>query len=153
MSPITFCCRETLPLSPAEIANQILDVSKWPDFHGYGPLPGIRSAEFEIRTPGIVGSRIRVTNTDGSSHVEEIVEWEVGRRLRLRMGEFSRPLSRLAREFEETWEFECGEAGTRVIRSFALHAKSWPARLVLRVISLLLKKAIARNLREMSGNP
>ena len=44
----------------------------------------------------MVGTRIRVTNTDGSTHVEEIVEWEPARRIRLRIGGFSPPLSRLA---------------------------------------------------------
>lgn len=46
----------------------------------YGPLPGIREAEFEAKTAEIVGTRIRVTNRDGSTHVEEIVEWEPTRR-------------------------------------------------------------------------
>src|SRR3984893_12938810 len=75
MNPITFSCEETLPFAPEDIAQQILDLTKWPDFHGYGPIPGIKVAEFDLQTPGIVGSRIRVTNLDGSSHVEEIVEW------------------------------------------------------------------------------
>ena len=74
MKPITFTCEETLLLAPEDIARQILDLTKWPDFKGYGPVPGIKVAEFEVQTPGIVGSRIRVTNQDGSSHVEEIVE-------------------------------------------------------------------------------
>ena len=73
MKPITFSCHESLPFAPEEIAKQILDLTKWSDFHGYGPLPGIKVAEFEVRTEGIVGTRIRVTNVDGSSHVEEIV--------------------------------------------------------------------------------
>ena len=106
MNPITFSCEETLPLAPQEIARQILDLTKWPDFHGFGPLPGIKVAVFEVQTPGIVGSRIRVTNQDGSSHVEEIVEWQPDHRLRLQMKDFSAPLSRLATEFEETWEFQ-----------------------------------------------
>jgi hypothetical protein len=66
MNPITFSCEETLPLAPEEIARQILDLTKWPDFHGFGPLPGIKAAAFDVQTPGIVGSRIRVTNQDGS---------------------------------------------------------------------------------------
>jgi hypothetical protein len=94
MKPITFTCHETLPLAPEEIAEQILDVAKWRDFRGYGPIPGIKSAEFETRTPNVVGSRIRVTNLDGSTHVEEIVEWQSDRRLQLQMGNFSKPLSR-----------------------------------------------------------
>ncbi len=149
MKPITFSCEETLALAPEDIARQILDVTKWPDFHGYGPLPGIKVAEFDVLTPGIVGSRIRVTNTDGSKHVEEIVEWQPTHQLRLHMKEFSAPLSRLATRIEETWEFEPIGNETQVTRSFQLHAKSVLARPLLWMISFLLKRAIARNLREM----
>jgi hypothetical protein len=149
MKPITFTCEETLPLAPEAIAQQILDLTKWPEFHGYGPIPGIKVAEFEVQPPGIVGSRIRVRNRDGSSHVEEIVEWQPDCRLRLHMKEFSAPLSRLATEFEETWEFKRTGDETHVTRSFRLHAKSVLARLVLWVMSFFLKWAIVRHLREM----
>jgi len=149
MIPITFSCEETLPLAPEEIARQILDLTKWPDFHGFGPLPGIKVAVFEVQTPGIVGSRIRVTNQDGSSHVEEIVEWEPAHRLRLEMKEFSAPLSRLATGFEETWEFKRNGNETHVTRSFRLHAKSVLARLLLWMMSFFVKWAIVRHLREM----
>jgi hypothetical protein len=152
MKPITFTCGETLPLAPEYITRQILDLTKWPGFHGYGPIPGIKSAEFDVQTPGIVGSRIRVTNLDGSAHVEEIVEWQPNYRIRLLMKEFSAPLSRLATGFEETWEFKSTELGTHVTRSFHLHAKSLPTRLLLNVISFFLKRAIARHLREMRAS-
>src|SRR5260370_30150866 len=149
MKPITFTCEETLPLAPEAIARQLLDLSKWPDFHGYWPIPGIKDAEFEVQTPGIVGSRIRVTNRDGSSHVEEIVEWEPNHRLGLEMKEFSAPLSRLATRFEEMWEFQRTGNDTHITRSFRLHAKSILARLLLWMISFFLKRAIVRHLREM----
>jgi hypothetical protein len=149
MRPIAFTCEETLPLAPEDIARQILDLTRWPAFRGYGPIPGIHAAAFEARTPGIVGSRIRVTNGDGSSHVEEVVEWEPGRRLRLEMKEFSAPLCRLATRFEEAWGFQRTGNGTRVTRSFRLHARSAPARLLLWVIALFLKRAVARHLRAM----
>jgi hypothetical protein len=71
-----------LALTPEEIAGRILDVSNWHSFRGYGPVPGVKSAVFESRAPGVVGSRVRVTNTDGSGHVEEIVEWRPGERIR-----------------------------------------------------------------------
>jgi hypothetical protein len=151
MKPITFSCEQTLALAPEDIARQILDVTKWPDFHGYGPLPGIKVAVFDLQTPGIVGTRIRVTNLDGSSHVEEIVEWQPDQRVRLHMKEFSAPLSRLATGFEETWEFQRVESGTHVTRSIRLHAKSVLARLPLWVISYFLKRAIERHLREMKA--
>lgn len=149
MKPITFACHETLPLAPEEIAEQILDVTKWPDFRGYGPIPGIKSAEFETRTPDVVGSRIRVTNLDGSTHVEEIAEWQPDRRLQLQMGNFSKPLSRLATAFVETWEFERVGNETTVARSFELIAKSMLTKPVLWLISFLLKRAIARHLTEI----
>ena len=149
MKPITFTCEDTLPLAPEVIARQILDLTKWPEFQGYWPIPGIKVAEFDVQTPGIVNSRIRVTNLDGSSHVEEIVEWQPDQRIRLQMREFSPPLSRLATRFEETWEFQRTGNETHVTRSFRLHAKSALARLLLWVLSFFLKWAIARHLREM----
>jgi hypothetical protein len=149
--PLTFTCTETLPLAPEDIARQMLDLAKWTEFTGYGPLPGIKAAVFETRTPGVVGTRIKVTNTDGSSHVEEVVEWEPDRRLRLDMKDFSPPLSRLATGFVETWEFERLGDGTRVTRSFEMHAKSALARPVLWLISFPLKRAVARHLRQMRG--
>jgi hypothetical protein len=149
MKPITFCCTETLPLAPEDVARQILDLSNWTGFKGYGVLPGIRAAAFGVRTPGVVGTRIRVTNADGSSHVEEIAEWEPARRLRLDMKEFSPPLSRLATGFEETWAFERLGDGTKVVRSFELHPKSYFARPALWLISVLLRRAVARHLSQV----
>jgi len=151
MNPITFSCEATLALAPEDIAAQILDLTKWPGFHGYGPIPGIKAAEFDFQTTGVVGTRIRVTNLDGSSHIEEIIEWQPDHRLRLEIKEFSPSLSRLATRFEETWEFKRVEGGTHVTRSFQLHAKSRLARLLLWAISFLLKRAIARHLQEMKG--
>jgi hypothetical protein len=149
MKPISFSCADTLPLAPEEIAGQVLDLANWPDFTGYGVLPGIKSAEFERRTADFVGTRIRVANADGSTHVEEIVEWNPQRRLRLDMKDFSPPLSRLATAIEEAWEFERVAEGTRVVRSFNLHAKSFFTRPFLWMISRLLKRAIARHLEQM----
>jgi hypothetical protein len=100
--PVRFTCQAMLPLSGPAIAAQILDLARWPEFTGYAFLPGIRSAQFETRTPDVVGTRIRVSNTDGSRHVEAIVEWRPERRLQLVLHEFSRPLSALALRFVET---------------------------------------------------
>lgn len=149
MRPITFSCTELLPYAPEEIAGQILDLAHWIEFKGYGPLPGIKAAEFETQTPNVVGTRIRVTNSDGTTHVEEIAEWQPDRRLRLDMKEFSPPVSRLATGFTETWEFERLDNGTRATRSIAMHATSAMTRPILWLISFLLKRAIARHLRQM----
>src|SRR6476660_522343 len=129
MKPITFSCCEVLPVSANEVARQILEVANWLEFKGFAFLPGIKAARFEVRTPDVIGSRIKVTNTDGSSHVEEIVEWQVGSRLKLHMHQFSPPLARLATGFDEAWEFEPRDGKTAVTRSFNLYARSalsWP---------------------------
>lgn len=148
---IRFRCEAMLPLKPEEISAQILDLSTWPEFNGYGPLPGIRGAEFETRTVEIIGTRIRVTNRDGSTHIEEIVEWEPTRHLRVHMDAFSPPLSRLATAFDESWDFERDGDRTHVVRSFEMHPKSSLARPLLWLISFLLRRAIALHLKQMRG--
>ena len=149
MRPICFTCSHRLPFQPDEIAQRILDVANWSGFRGYGPLPGVRKADFDHRTPQVVGSRIRVENTDGSRHVEDIVEWDPQQRLQLVLSEFSPPLSRLATHFDETWEFTPAGNETRVDRSMCLHPRSAWTKPPLWLISLLLRRAIARHLREL----
>lgn len=132
--------------SPQEICTQFLDTSRWSEFTGYAILPGIKEAYFEARTSGLVGSRIRVQNTDGSSHVEEIIEWDVDNRIALRFHEFSPPLQRIATHFVETWEFRQGANGTDVTRKMGMYPKGWPGWMLLMPISRLMKKAFERNL-------
>lgn len=149
LTPVVFSCEALLPFDPALIAERILNVAKWPDFHGCWPIPGIAAAEFEFQPPGVVGARIRVTNRDGSRHVEEITVWEPEHRLQLRMSEFSPPLSRLATHFLETWAFDRQPAGTRVVRAFELYARSRVTKPALWVIAPLLRRAIRQHLREI----
>ena len=151
MKPISFTCADTLPLVPADVTSRILDPSHWPDFTGYGPLPGVKSAVFEAHSLSVVGTRIRVMNTDGSSHSEEVVGWEPNRRLKFAATDFSPPLSRLSHRFVETWEFEPVSGGTHVARSFEMYPKTALARPALWLISCLLKRAVARHLQRMRG--
>ncbi len=149
MKPIFFECESLSNRAPDEIAQQILDLKNWPNFGGYWPIPGIKAAEFEIQTPSVVGTRIRVTNQDGTSHVEEIVEWNPEQTVRLKFSGFSPPLSNMADHFDETWFFQRTKGGTKVTRSFELHPKTRLGRLVLWVLSFFLARAIRRHLREM----
>jgi hypothetical protein len=151
MRPITFSCEQRLPLAAEEIARQVLDLAKWPDFHGCGPIPGIKSAVFEVQPPEVVGTRIRVTNVDGSvtwkksSSGSRSGAWCYTSSSSLRRCHAWRP------GMEETWEFRAVAGGTHVTRSFAMHPQSAMKRMPLWAISFLLKRAIARHLRELSA--
>ena len=76
MSPITFSIDELVAASPNLIANQLLDLGRWQAFRGFGSIPGISNAEFETKTEVLVGARIRIKNSDGSSFLATITQWQ-----------------------------------------------------------------------------
>lgn len=154
MKAIVFAVSMDLNLSPEAICRGIFDLDRWPDFTGYGILPGIRNAEFLTRPEGLVGTRIAVTNTDGSTHVEEVMSWDGSKRLVMRLAEFSPPLNRLASHFEEHWHFEPHKQGqTRVTREFHLYPLNPGGGIALRLIAPLLRRAASRHLAGMAEVP
>ncbi|MCB9109990.1 MAG: SRPBCC family protein [Anaerolineales bacterium] len=134
-----------------EICQEILDTERWSEFKGYSILPGIKSAQFEVKTPQIIGSRIKVQNNDGSSHIEEIIEWDVSNRIALRFQEFDSPLRNLATHFIETWEFRKSSDGTEASRIMTMYPKGVLGWLMLIPISRLMKKAFEENLRQTNN--
>ncbi len=148
--PIVFSCSAVIPKRAEDICEDIANVNRWPGFSGFGPLPGIASAEYLIRTDEMSGSRISVRNTDGSRHVEDILDWEPGKRIRIKLHEFTPPLSRLATHFIETWQFEEAGGNSQTVRSFEIHPKSPSKRPLLWLISILFRQAIARHLADIS---
>lgn len=153
MQPIQFECQQLIPFSGDEVCATISDMTQWSKFEGYGFLPGIERAEYERRTANMVGSRIRVQNRDGSSHVEEIYHWLPGREIGMKLHEFSPPLSRLASHFTEEWQLESRPKGTYVTRTFRLYPGRSLARPILWLISLFFRRAIAKNLAQMAAIP
>jgi hypothetical protein len=151
MRPIRFSLGATLPQSPTVITDTIAEVSQWAAFTGYGPLPGIQEAVYEHRSEDMVESRIRCTNTDGSTHTEVIYEWEPGERIVMVLQDFSPPLSRIAAQFVEEWELEEEGSGTRLTRRLDLHPKNALMWLPLFLISLFFRRAIARQMAEMAA--
>lgn len=149
MPPIRFTCTVVVDCPPRAISERIREITNWPDFPGYGPLPGIESAAVDVKTENVVGSRVRVTNEDGSEHTEEFVEWKPTERVRLQLKEFTPPVSYLAERFDETWTFDVSSEGTTVQRDFEMHPTSVGARPLLWGISFLLKRAVARHLAQM----
>ncbi|GAB4149263.1 MAG: hypothetical protein Fur0021_10020 [Candidatus Promineifilaceae bacterium] len=150
MQPITFECSQLIPYSALEICAAIADVTLWSEFKGYGPLPGIARAEYVRRTDDMVGSQVRVHNTDGSEHVEEITVWEPGRRVTMKLHGFTPPLRRLATHFTEEWGFTVQDDGTLVTRKFQMFATQPLARPFLWLISLLFRQAVRQHLSDMA---
>jgi hypothetical protein len=152
MNPIEIKIHGHTQKSSQEICSTFLDTDRWPEFKGYSILPGIKNAGFEMRTPTLVGSRIKVQNTDGSSHIEEIIEWDETSKIALRFQEFNSPLKNLATHFIETWSFGRSNNGTEVTRSMAMYPKGLAGWLMLMPISKLMKKAFERNSTQLSGD-
>ena len=134
-----------------EICQEILDTERWSEFKGYSILPGIKSAQFEVKTPQIIGSRIKVQNNDGSSHIEEIIDWDVSNGIALRFQEFDSPLRNLATHFIETWKFRASSDGTEASRIMTMYPKGVLGWLMLIPISRLMKKAFEENFRQTNN--
>ena len=150
MNPIEFHCSQLMKRSANDICMQIVDTANWSYFKGAGMLPGIAHAEYERRTDDMIGSRIRVQNTDGSQHVEEIYRWTLGQDVAMRFENFTPPLRRLATHFTEEWRFASVKEGTHVTRTFKLYPKNVIGWLMLQLISYPFKQAIAKHMQEMA---
>lgn len=133
------------------ILEQILNVQSWPNFRGYGPLPGIREATIIHQPTEIVGTKFLVTSDDGSTHSEEVIAWEPGKMLVMKMSEFSKPLSRLATHFDEIWTFDERPGTTLLIRTFHLYPQSLLTRPFLWLIACLLRPAIVKHTQQLKG--
>lgn len=148
MKPIEIKIVGHIQKTSQEICTELLDTGRWSEFKGYSILPGIKNARYEVKTPGVIGSKIMVENNDGSSHVEEIIEWDVANRIALRFQEFNSPLQNLATHFIETWEFHKSSNGTEASRKMTMYPKGLFGWLMLHPISQLMKKAFEENFRQ-----
>ena len=144
MKPIEIKILGHTQKSSQEICLQFLDTERWSDFAGYSILPGIEHAHFETKTPNLVGSRIKVKNRDGSSHVEEIIEWDVQNKVALKFQEFDSPLKKLATHFIETWSFSKSARGTEMSQAMTMYPKGLFGWLMLMPISQLMKKSFEK---------
>lgn len=139
---VTFTIEVYYYKEPRYIFDSFMQIEKWNDFKGLGIIPGIKNANFIIKTDSIKGTIICVKNSDGSSHKEEILAFEKDTYLKIKMYDFSKPLSYFASFFIEEWSLKKIEDGYKLERSMTLHSKGMISKFILKVISLTLKKAI-----------
>jgi hypothetical protein len=152
MGPIEFEIEKVMNISSKDLCETVLDAANWSDFDGYGVLPGIEKAEYEEQTDQLIGSRILVKNSDSTEHIEEIMEWEPGKRLVMKLHEFPAGLSFIATHFIEEWNFEELEKNeTLVKRKFQLFPTNFITRPFLSQVASLMEKAIEKHLDEMAA--
>ena len=148
MKPITFSCNDTLPLAPDDIARQSSTSPTGPTSTGTPCCPASRLRSSRSARPASSAPASESPTRTGRATSRR--SWSGSpTAAAAQMKEFSPPLSRLATGFEESWAFERVGNATRVTRTFELHPKSAFARPALWLISLLLRRAIARHLRQM----
>jgi len=140
----------TLPLPPGSAFELITSEEAFLLFRGYGPIPGLRSVEVlegDLRT---VGSTARVTNTDGSTHRERVLEVEPGRRYAIRIHDISSPFGRMVDHIDEIWQLRKVRPGTAVERIFEFDLRSalfFPLSVPL--AQILFRMAVRRNHRAL----
>ena len=136
--------------SPAETFAFIVDLSRWPMFRGYGPLPGIVEATLE-QGPWGPGARVRVRNTDGSVHHEVVRTWEPVRRYAIVM-ELVPPASHLMAAIEEEVVLRPEDGGTRVLRTFRTVPRGWwTAPMVWLLTRFFLRPAVEAHDRAVAA--
>lgn len=152
MKPIAISVAGFTQKSSQEICAEFLDTKRWSEFKGYAFLPGIEAARFETKTSELIGSRIKVKNMDGSSHIEEIIEWDERNQIAVKFQDFDSPLRNLATYFIEVWAFRETAGGTEITRSMTMYPKGIAGWLMLNPISRLMKKAFEKHLRQTSAD-
>ena len=153
MKPIKFQSSRLIPATGEQICTNMADTDRWSEFTGYGMLPGIKSAAYEVKTDNMLGSRIRVLNTDGSQHVEEIYEWIPGEKMGMKFQGFTPPLSNLASHFTEEWVLQPQHNATLATRKIQMVPKNFLTLPMLWLISLLFRQAIEHNMDELANYP
>lgn len=131
-------------VDPVAVFDAVADLTQWPSFRGWGPLPGIVRAELVDGDVVATGARIRVTNTDGSVHHEVFEIFEHGRALRIRM-ELGPPACHVLRGIVETLTWD----GVGLTRRFELTPRSAWMFLPACAVTWMMGRAVARHHRTM----
>jgi hypothetical protein len=144
MNP-TFTIQVIYDKDPCLILDEMMHVENWSSFQGEGIIPGIKQASFVKKMDTHIGCIIKVENSDGSSHIEEFLEYEKDRYLKIKMHQFSKPLSLFAEYFIEEWLFEKQEFTYFLNRTLTLYGKGFFSNLFLSLVAKFLKKAIEKH--------
>lgn len=141
----TFTIQMDYYQDPKYIFDSFMQIEKWSDFKGFGIIPGIKNAKFIRKSNLVIGTLIQVENTDGSTHKEEFLEFDENRYLKIKMYDFSKPLSYLTEYFIEEWVLIKESDHYKIERSMNLQGKGFLSNFLLNIISKSLKNAIQKH--------
>lgn len=142
MEAVRFVTESVYRGSPNAVIDRIFDPREWQTFRGWAMIPAVREVTISEFREDRVGTIFSVENTDGSTHLEIVVNHTPEQLLDMRMEGFSRPLGWFADYFLESWRFERRGESTQMQRIFELHARNGPGKLLLYPIAFCLKRAI-----------
>ncbi len=144
MRAVTLRVESTIFAAPDVVWAELTAIENMTSFVGFGPIPGIKSAAWLSGDGASLGAVRRVTNRDGSTHKEAIVEFEPGRCVEDRIYDFDSPVRFLLKEIRDRFVLASAGAGTRLERRVIFVAKgpwAWPAT---RLLSALFRRAAER---------
>ena len=115
-----------------------------------GILPGVQNAEIEGGGPLRTGSRRRVTMSDGSIVVEEILTHDPPLAHRYRwLTKPKQPLPLVVRDAEALWTFEASGPGTRIVWTYTFALTSAVAALPGRLFAWRFERWMADGLQRL----
>lgn len=143
--------RSFVAASPERSFDFTNDAANLVSFVGYGPIPGIREAVYETPGEPTLGSRRRVSNTDGTEHAEEIVAFERPSRHTTRITGIAPPFAWLVRYGEDEWRFTERDRGTEIDRTFTFELTTpLAAPVAWLILHTLMRAAVRRDLANVA---
>ena len=122
------------PAPPDRVWALLLDIQQMEMFVGWGPIPGIVDAK-RIQGTGSPGSVRAISNRDGSTHKEEVMELVQLKHYEDRIFDLTSPLRLMVHDVRDRFALEADGAGTRLNRTFTFELSSvlwWPAAMLIR---------------------
>jgi uncharacterized protein YndB with AHSA1/START domain len=113
-----------LPLPPERVFDFLSSEEGFLSFAGAGIVPGLAEVRFDHGGFRVAGSKARVTNTDGSTHREEIRRVDRPHGYAVRIDQLSSPFRFLVRHVDEVWTLTPDGTGTALDRAFVFTLRS-----------------------------
>lgn len=140
---------ETVFAAPRDRVFRVFaDDAAFQAFPGAWPIPGIRRVEHLSGDGTKPGDRMRMHNSDGTTHEERVTAFDPGRLIALGLGPFQSPMRFLVRDGTDTAEFFDGPTGdrTHLRQRFTFEpASPLTAPVVWVLAHLFLARAVARH--------